>query len=42
MTGIDLKNGAWIPELIRFREYFREYKIVVYSGLKCDRSYYIF
>ena len=35
-TGIDLTNGARIPELHRFQEYFREYKIVVYRGLNCD------
>ena len=35
--GVDLKNGAGIPELIRFQEHFRgEYKIVVYVGLQCD------
>jgi len=26
---IDLSNGAGIPELVRFQERFREYKIVV-------------
>ena len=36
-SGIDLKNGAGIPELIRIQEHFRlEYKIVVYAGLQCD------
>ena len=35
-TGIDLTNGAGIPELDRFQEYFSEYKIVVYRGLNCD------
>ena len=35
-TGIDLSNGAGIIELVRFQEYFREYKIVVYQGLSCD------
>ena len=34
-SGIDLKNGAGIPELIRIQEHFRlEYKIVVYAGLQ--------
>ena len=33
VTGIDLKNGAGISELIKFQEHFQEYKIVVYSGL---------
>jgi len=35
-TGIDLSNGAGIPELVSFHEHFREYKIVVYHGLNCD------
>ena len=35
-TGIDLSNGGWIPELMRFQEHFRQYKIVVYHGLSCD------
>ena len=36
-SSIDLKNGAGIPELIRFQEHFRsEYKIVVYEGLHFD------
>ena len=35
-TGIDLSGGAGIPELARFQEHFREYKIVVYQGLSCD------
>jgi hypothetical protein len=34
-TGIDLSGGAGIPELVRFQEYFREYKITVYQGLNC-------
>jgi len=35
-TGIDLSKGAGIPELLRFQEHFREYKIVVYQGLNCE------
>ena len=35
-TGLDLSNGAEIPDLIRSQERFREYKIVVYHGLNCD------
>jgi hypothetical protein len=27
-TGIDLANGAGIPELTRFQEHFKEYRIV--------------
>jgi hypothetical protein len=34
-TGIDLSGGAGIPELSRFQEYFREYKITVYQGVNC-------
>jgi len=34
--GIDMSNGARIPELARFQEHFREYKIVVYRGMSCD------
>jgi len=29
-TGIDLTNGAGIPELNSFQELFQDYKIVVY------------
>jgi len=32
-TGIDLRNGGGIPELIRFQEQFEEYMIVVCGGL---------
>ena len=35
-TGIDLSNGGGIPELFRFQEHFRQYKVVVYHGLSCD------
>jgi len=28
-TGIDLSNGAGIPELVRFQEHFGQYKIIV-------------
>jgi len=35
-TGIDLYNGGGIPELTRFQEHFRQYKMVVYHGLSCD------
>jgi len=36
VTGIDLSNGAGIPEIVSFQEHFREYKIIVYHGLSCD------
>ena len=35
-TGIDLQNGAGIPEIRRFQDHYTEYKIVVYGGLNCD------
>jgi hypothetical protein len=35
-TGIDLSQGARIPEIERFQDHFGEYKIVVYEGLNCD------
>jgi hypothetical protein len=35
-TGINLGNGGGIPELERFQAHFRQYKIVVYTGLNCD------
>jgi hypothetical protein len=34
-TGIDLRKGGGIPELEKFEEYFKEYRIVVYGGLNC-------
>jgi hypothetical protein len=34
-TGIDLTNGGDIPELIKFQEHFKEYRIVVFGGLNC-------
>jgi hypothetical protein len=35
-TGIDLKDGGGIPELIKFQEHFKEYRIVVNDGLNCE------
>jgi hypothetical protein len=35
-TGIDLTDGGGIPELMRFQEHFKEYRIVVFGGLNCD------
>ena len=32
-TGIVLSGGGGIPELIKFQDYFREYKITDYQGL---------
>jgi hypothetical protein len=39
-TGINLENGGGIPELEKFQDHFRQYKIVVYTGLNCDRIMY--
>jgi len=39
-TGIDLTREGGIPELNRFQEHFRDYKIVVYQGLGCDDIMY--
>jgi hypothetical protein len=35
-TGIDLTNGGGIPELTKFHEHFKKYRIVVYGGLNCE------
>jgi len=35
-TGIDLSNGAGIPELIIYQEHFRDHKKFLYSGLSCE------
>jgi hypothetical protein len=32
-TGIDLKDGGGIPELMKFQEHFKEYRIVVFGEL---------
>jgi hypothetical protein len=34
-TGIDLSNGAGIPELVLFEENFPEHEIIVYHRLNC-------
>jgi hypothetical protein len=36
MTGIDLDRGGGIRELVQFQEYFKDYRIVVFSGLNCE------
>jgi hypothetical protein len=33
-TGIDLSGGGGFPEILKFKEHFREYKITVYEGLE--------
>jgi hypothetical protein len=32
-TGLNLSEGRGIPELLKFQEHFRQYKITVYRGL---------
>ena len=34
-TGINLSRGG-IPELVKFQEHLRDYKITVYQGLACE------
>jgi len=34
--GISLAEGGGIPQLIKFQEHFRQYKITVYQGLACE------
>jgi hypothetical protein len=34
-TGIDLTNGGGIPELIKFQEHFKVYRIVAFRGSNC-------
>jgi len=38
-TGVELDRGCGIRELMQFQEHFKEYRIVVYSGLNCDEVY---
>jgi hypothetical protein len=35
-TGIDLTNGGGIPELMKYQEHSKEYRIVVFGGLNCS------
>jgi len=35
-TGINHDQGGSIRELTQFQEYFKEYRIVVFSGLNCE------
>ena len=35
-TGLDLSEGGAIPELLKFQELFREYRITVYQVLACE------
>jgi len=39
-TGIDLSGGGGVPELMRFQEHFKEYRIVVFGGLNCEDIYF--
>ena len=35
-TGIDLTNDGGIPELLKFQEHFKEYRILVFGGLNFE------
>ena len=35
-TGIQLSGGGGFPELLKFQEYVREYKMTVYRYLACE------
>jgi len=35
-TGINLDRGGGIRELNQFQDYFKEYRIAVFSGLNCE------
>jgi len=39
-TGIDLSLGGGVPELMRFQQHFKEYRIVIFGGLKCEDIYF--
>jgi len=39
-TGINLGQGGGIRKLMQLQEHFKEYRIVVYSGLNCDAIYF--
>jgi len=39
-TGIDLSRGGGVPELIRFQEHFKEYRIFVFGGSNCEDIYF--
>jgi len=39
-TGIDLSRGGGVPDLIRFQEHFKEYRIVVFGGSNCEDIYF--
>ena len=38
-TGISLTEGGGIPQLIKFQEHFRQYKITVYRDLACEDNF---
>jgi hypothetical protein len=39
-TAINLDNGWGIQELEQFQDHFKQYKIVVYTDLNCDRIFF--
>jgi len=39
-TGRDLSRVGRVPELMRFQEHFKEYRIVVFGGSNCEDIYF--
>jgi len=35
-SGVDLNRGGGIPDLQAFKRHLSQYRIVVYSSLRCD------
>jgi hypothetical protein len=36
MKCTDFTNGGGIPELMKFQDHFKDYRIVVLGGLNCE------
>jgi hypothetical protein len=39
-TSINLTNKGGIPERMKFQEHFKEFRIIVFGGLNCDKIYF--
>ena len=39
-TGINLSTGGGIPELMKFKDHLKEYRIVVFEGLNCEDIFF--
>jgi len=39
-TGFDLTDGGGIPELTLFQEHYKDYRVVVNGGLKCEDIFF--